>query len=99
MADLNDRGFPEGEWDCALTLELFEHIHDVPELLAKIRPVVGRLVCIYCCLEDVGDLTKRRERGYFNDFGRADLQATFITAGWQVKVAEADDKQSLFICE
>ena len=99
LADLNDGGFPEGEWDCALALELFEHIHDVPELLAKIRPVAGRLVCIYCCLEDVGDLTERRERGYFNDFGRADLQATFITAGWQVKVAEADDKQSLIICE
>jgi hypothetical protein len=82
-----------------LTLELFEHIHDVPELLAKIRSVMGRLVCIYCCLENVADLTERRERGYFNDFGHAGLQETFIAGGWEVKVAEADDRQCLFICE
>ncbi|MGB0551896.1 MAG: hypothetical protein ACPGQV_04865 [Alphaproteobacteria bacterium] len=99
FADLNDGGFPKGEWDCALALELLEHIHDVPELLAKIRPVAGRLVCIYCCLEDFGDLTERRERDYFNDFGHADLQEAFIAAGWEVKVAKADDKQCLFICE
>jgi hypothetical protein len=44
--------------------------------------VAARLVCTYCCLEDVGDLTERRERDYFNDFGRAELQASFIAAGW-----------------
>ena len=99
LADLNDGGFPEGEWDCALALELFEHIHDVPKLLVQIRSVAARLVCTYCCLEDVGDLTERRERGYFNDFRRADLQSSFRAAGWQVIVSDADERQSIFVCE
>jgi FkbM family methyltransferase len=99
LADLNDGGFPEGEWDCALALELFEHIHDVPKLLVQIRSAAARLVCTYCCLEDVGDLTERRERGYFNDFGRAELQASFTAAGWQVIIADADERQSIFVCE
>jgi hypothetical protein len=35
LANLNDGGFPAGEWDCALALELFYHIHDVEALLKK----------------------------------------------------------------
>ena len=63
LTDLNEGGFPAGEWDCALALELFEHIHDVPALLTKIRASAGRLICTYNCLEEVSDKTERRELG------------------------------------
>ena len=45
LADLNDNQFPDGYWDCALALELLEHIHDVPALLSRIRPAAGTSIC------------------------------------------------------
>jgi hypothetical protein len=66
-------GFLQGEWDCFLALNLSEHIHDVPNLLVKNKSVVAYLVCTFCCRENVGDPTERRERGYFNDFASAGL--------------------------
>ena len=99
LADLNDGGFPEGEWDCALALALFEHVHDVPALLARIRSAAKRLICIYTCLEDLGDVTRRRELGYFNDYDQATFLGALQSAGWQVTLAESDGQQSLFVCD
>ena len=48
LADLNDNQFPDGNWDCALALELLEHIHDVPALLSRIRAAAGTFICTYC---------------------------------------------------
>ena len=99
LADLNEGDFPDGDWDCALALALFEHIHDVAALLTKIRAASRRLICIYECLEEVGDIAERRALGYFNDFDRDGLQKLFAAAGWRVTVAETHGRLSLFVCD
>ena len=99
LADLNDNGFPEGEWDCALALALLEHIHDVPALLTKVRSSCQRLICIYVCQEDVGEVEVRRANGFFNDFSRAELRGFFEAAGWRVAVSATEDVGTLFVCE
>ena len=99
LADLNDNGFPEGKWDCALALALLEHIHDVPALLTKVRSSCQRLICIYVCQEDVGEVEVRRANGFFNDFSRAELRGFFEAAGWRVAVSATEDVGTLFVCE
>ena len=99
VTDLNSGGFPDGAWDCALALELLEHIHDVPALLARIRASCKRLICTYKSTEDVGDATLRRQQGYFNDFDRAALQSMLQAAGWRVTSAEVRGDHSLFVCD
>ena len=99
LADLNDNGFPEGEWDCALALALLEHIHDVPALLTKVRSSCQRLICIYVCQEDVGEVEVRRANGFFNDFSRAELRGFFEAAGWRVAVSATEDVGTLFVCD
>jgi FkbM family methyltransferase len=98
LADLNDGQFPKGEWDCALTLELLEYIHDVPSLLARIRNVAGRLIFTYRCAEEGADPTPRRARGYFNDFHQEALLAMLDTAGWEIKKVERHEPYTLFVC-
>lgn len=99
LADLNDGRFPEGQWDCALALALFEHVHDVPALLARIRLAAKRLICVYECVEEVGDIALRRERGYFNDLDRPALQAKLQAAGFRPVVVEIHGRFSLFVCD
>ena len=99
MADLNDSEFPSGELDCALALELFEHIHDVEALLKKIRASATRLICTYECLEDVSDITARRQHGYFNDLDRATISELILSVGCPDVVVETHGSLSLFVCE
>jgi len=99
LADLNDGGFPEGEWDCALALALLEHIHDVPALLKRIRASCQRLICVYHSVEDLGDAEERRQNGFFNDYGRGELTGLLEAAGWQVSVSPSDGAGTLFVCE
>lgn len=98
VLDLNGGQFPEGDWDCALALELLEHIHDVPALLARTRASSERLVCTYKSVEDIADPALRRTHGYFNDFDRTALCAMLQAAGWQVTHVEVHDGHSLFVC-
>ena len=98
LADLNDGQFPEGGWDCALTLELLEHIHDVPALLGSIRAASGRLICLYRCIDVNFDEIDRRSRGIFNDFDQAALSAMLVEAGWQIDTVELHDPYTLFVC-
>lgn len=98
LADLNGSQFPDGSWDCALTLELLEHIHDVPALLAKIRAVSDRLVGTYKCIEETGDIPERRANGYFNDFDRATLENLLKAAGWPSVRLETHGAHTLFVC-
>lgn len=99
LADLNDGEFPSGEWDCALALELFEHVHDVEALLKKIRASATRLICTYECLEDVSHITARRQHGYFNDLDRATISELILSVGWPDVVVEIHGSLSLFVCE
>ncbi len=99
LCDLNDGRFPDGEWDCALALELFGYIHDVPAILARIRAASARLVCTYRCFEAGDDLTARRVRGYFNDFDREAIEAMLVAAGWRISQVEAHEPYTLFVCE
>ena len=99
LADLNDDEFPSGEWDCVLALELFEHIHDVEALLTKIRASATRLICTYECLDEVSNITERRQHGYFNDFDRATISGLIRSAGWADIVVEIHGSHSLFICD
>jgi len=99
IMDLNGGQFPDGEWDCALALELLEHIHDVPALLTRTRARCKRLVCTYKSTEEMGDATLRRQQGYFNDFVRDALQAMLQAAGWRVTTADVRGGHSLFVCD
>lgn len=99
LADLNGGQFPDGAWDCGLTLELLEHIHDVPGLLEKIRSVSDRLVGTYRCIEESGDIRERRTHGYFNDFDRDTLKALLAAAGWQTVSLEPHGAHTLFVCD
>jgi FkbM family methyltransferase len=99
VMDLNDGHFPDGAWDCALALELLEHIHDVPALLARCRASCKRLIATYRSVEELDDRTRRRQQGFFNDFDRAALQAKLRAAGWQVAAAEVQGGYSLFVCD
>jgi hypothetical protein len=99
VMDLNGGRFPAGSWDCALALELLEHIHDVPALLGKIRTASGRLICTYKNVEDISDRSLRRAHGYFNDFDRPTLRSMLEAAGWQVTATEARGGHSLFVCQ
>ena len=96
LADLNDNQFPGGTWDCALALELLEHIHDVPALLLRIRSAVCQFICTYRC--DAGDTPARRAAGYFNEFTRDDFEGVLAAAGWTVALAEEHDPYTLFVC-
>ncbi len=98
LADLNDDQFPEGEWDCALALELLEHIHDVPALLSRIRRAAGRLIVTYRCVEGPIDVSARRARGYFNGFNRNSVEEMLSGAGFGIETAEALGPYTLFVC-
>ena len=98
LADLNDGQFPDGEWDCALALELLEHIHDVPALLNRIRAAAGRVILTYRCCEGGDESTERRALGYFNDFNRATLEAMLDGVGWRIVTVEAQGPYTLFVC-
>lgn len=99
VMDLNSGQFPDGVWDCALALELLEHIHDVPTLLTSIRASCKRLVCTYKSVEDMPNRMLRRTQGYFNDFDRAAVRAMLEAAGWQVTLPEVRNRHSLFVCD
>lgn len=98
LADLNDGQFPDGAWDCALALELFEHIHDVAALLGRIRASSERLICLYRCVGDDFDRVERRSRGIFNDFDQATVASLLEEAGWQVDLVERHAPHTLFVC-
>ncbi|MEM9683472.1 MAG: FkbM family methyltransferase [Pseudomonadota bacterium] len=99
LMDLNDGNFPDGEWDCALALEMLEHIHDVPGFLADCRRVAGRLVATYECVDELPDEARRRERGFFNDLDRATIGTMLEAAGWRPIHSEIRDEHTLFVCE
>ena len=99
LMDLNEGGFPTGDWDCALALEVLEHIHDVPALLKKIRAAAKRLICTYECLDAAGNIPQRRERGFFNDFDKDAFTALLHSAGWQASVGETHTTICLFVCD
>jgi FkbM family methyltransferase len=102
VADLNQDGFPDGEWDCALALELLEHIHDVPALLANIHASCSLLICTYECVnngDDTSEVQKRRERGFFNDYDQEDLHQMLQSAGWRVRLSETHGSLNFFVCD
>ncbi len=98
LVDLNEGQFPEGEWDCALALELLEYIHDIPALLVHISRVTARLVCTYRCAEEGTDPASRRAKGYFNDFDRGTIEAMLNDTGWRMGEVESHDPYTLFVC-
>ena len=94
LADLNDNQFPDGNWDCALALELLEHIHDVPALLSRIRAAAGTFICTYC---GGGDVQARRAAGYFNDFSRSGIERLLDAGGWSVETVEDQGAHTLLV--
>lgn len=98
LMDLNDGNFPDGAWDCALALEMIEHIHDVPDFLSNCRRAADRLVATYECTDHLPDETRRRERGFFNDFDRAAMQSLLDAAGWRLVHSDLQEGRTLFVC-
>lgn len=99
VVDFNQAQFPDGEWDCALTLELLEHLHDVPAFLRRIRANSIRLIGTYKCTEENPNVEVRRELGFFNDYSRNELESLLKDAAWQITTLETTQRHTLFVCE
>ncbi len=95
--DLNRGSFPSGTCDAVCALEVLEFIHDPAALLAHCAGAAPRLLCTYR-LAGEESASERRARGWFNDYGEAELRALFEAAGWRVEDVEQGAGTTLFVC-
>jgi len=81
VADLNQRQFPPGAYDCVTFLGVLEYLHEPAWALGMAARAAPILVVSYCA-DTSGDRAYRRGLGWVNDFGKADFEAALVAAGW-----------------
>ena len=102
LIDLNQGQFPPGNFDVAALLAVLEHVHDPEAVLRNCRTAARRVVIGYDPVKlPVDDLQRleRRQRGYFNDFSAADLEALLARAGWKITARETGERPQFFAAE
>lgn len=97
---------PSGTFDFVVMLGVLEYLHAPEAALAKIFATCQRVLLSYCAVRETQAevVAIRRERGWLNDYSRADLIEIAERRGWRLQQAlpynEAPDfVQSILLFE
>lgn len=86
VVDVNRGEFPPGRYDVVTALGLFEYVHDISDLLVKMRQAATAALVSYSI--DCGEPREDRLKcGWVNALTRQAFAETLRTAGWAI-VAE-----------
>ena len=84
-ADLNQLPLPPlGQHDVAVFSGVFEYLHDMPAVVAAVKPLITRMAVSYSILENVPQLVRRRANGFANDYTEAQFRAIMDEAGFDL---------------
>lgn len=98
--DLNQLPLPPlGTHDIAVFSGVCEYLHDVPAVLAAVKPLIKRLAVSYSVLENVPQIVRRRANGFANDYTEAQFRELLDKAGFDVLERGQWREQVLFHCQ
>ena len=95
--DLNRAALPDIQADVAVALEVFEYLHDLPQILERIADRAPRLICSYRCNEG-GAARERRRQGWVNDYDEPGFADLLAAAGWAIESRDSGAQTRLFVC-
>lgn len=83
VVDFNQGQFPAGSFDVVVALDVLEFVHRPEDFLRRAAAAGRHLIVSY---RPVGAMAEdaRRARGFFNDFGDADVTAMLERCGWRI---------------
>jgi Methyltransferase domain len=97
--DLNQLPLPPlGTHDIAVFSGVLEYLHDVPAVLAAVKPLITRMAVSYSVLENVPQLVRRRANGFANDYTESQFREILDQAGFELLERGAWREQILFHC-
>lgn len=98
--DLNKLPLPPlGEHDIAVFSGVCEYLHNVPAVLAAVKPLITRLAVSYSVLENVPQPVRRRANGFANDYTEAQFRELLDKGGFEVLERGQWREQVLFHCK
>lgn len=84
--DIERDPLPARTYDYIVALGVIEYLYSAPSAIAKMCAAGKNILVSYCCRHP-GQLgvytTQRRQRGWFNDYSEAELDAIFLEQGFR----------------
>lgn len=93
--DLNDKNFPFiDHYDVVFLSGVFEYIHDVPNLIAKLKNITNEIICSYATIE-LNDVD-RLNQGWVNGYNEDAFCNLFLNSGFSVEKKDYWHNQVIF---